>query len=1061
MTGDRVVLVRSRTGDADVSVEPAAGRRGIQFLVERRAGQLHVLPSDALPLLASGRLDERLFNVTALVEAGYDDARRSSVPLIVKGHSGMARIKAASGLRVTHDLPAIDGVGADAVKSESSAGWLTIQAELGAGQSRTATAGGLSRVWLDGVRKPSLDRSTAQINAPAAWSTGLTGRGVTIAVLDTGVDSTHPDLAGRIAEERDFTGGSSADDEVGHGTHVASTIAGTGAASGGRFRGVAPDATIVAGKVCGGLECTESAILAGMQWAAAERRVPVVNMSLGGPDSPGTDPLEEAVGTLTDRYGTLFVVAAGNEGNSGAVSSPASADAALAVGAVDREGRLADFSNAGPRQGDLAVKPDITAPGVDIVAARARHGRIGTPTDQYYTAMSGTSMATPHVAGAAALLRQRHPDWTAATLKGNLMAAARPNPTLSVFQQGSGLVDAGAAIAQMVTAQPASLSLGEQRWPHSDDVPVIRTITYRNIGANPLRLDLSVRGTGPGGVTAPAGMFRLDRTRLDLMPADSATVRLTVDTRVGSTDGKWSASLIASGGPSPLTVPIGLVKEPESYDLTLRHIDRTGAPATTYETGVASREQNEVVRAYDADGTATVRLPKGPYLLFSGIATDYGPERTHSAFFSQPILDLGRDTEITLDARRAKQFRLSVSDAHAELVALKVAVRQETAAGPYSVAMLAFSTADIATTHLGSAAPGGHYTSTVTHLWAEPASDGLYRDSPYLYTLSEGTRGRLIDNLTRRYRPRDLALVHNVLHAGPAGAEVNHSVQPIRWGRAEVMLAVPMSNPGSRIDYVNQDTGLRWASDLYFTGGSLGEYGAYQLSEASRRFSAGQRVRVDWNGTPTGPAFPQKADTTDPWVIRTGDYLGGDLPLFSDAAGHAGTWWGSTGTVRLYRDGTLVGQLPGASAFFDLSPQPARYRLEAGGPLPGSPLGTTVSAAWSFSSQHVPEDDRKAVPLAAVRFGPPTRNHDNGRGDVIPVTLQWQPGVSAPKLHKIHIESSTDDGKTWEPATVRPTRHGWLAVASVPSGKTVSLRASISASQEVTLTQTVLRAYRS
>ncbi|GAB3858608.1 hypothetical protein GCM10029963_58560 [Micromonospora andamanensis] len=217
-----------------------------------------------------------------------------------------------------------------------------------------------------------MEHSVPQIGAPAAHQAGFTGQGVRVAVLDTGVDAAHPDLTGRVAESRNFTEETNPGDIVGHGTHVASIIAGSGAASDGRNRGVAPDATVLSGKVCEEYGCTESAILAGMQWAATEVEADVVNLSLGGADTPEVDPLEEAVNTLTEQTGALFVISAGNAGRAGTVGSPASADAALAVGAVDRDDQLADFSSQGPRVGDDALKPEITAPGVDIVAARGR-----------------------------------------------------------------------------------------------------------------------------------------------------------------------------------------------------------------------------------------------------------------------------------------------------------------------------------------------------------------------------------------------------------------------------------------------------------------------------------------------------------------------------------------------------------------------------------------------------------------------------------------------------------------------------------------------------------------
>ncbi len=115
------------------------------------------------------------------------------------------------------------------------------------------------------------------------------------------------------------------------------------------------------------------------------------------------------------------MIAAGNSGpGAGTIESPGSADAALTVGAVDKQNQLAEFSSRGPRLGDGAVKPDVTAPGVDIVAARSKDSQIGDPVGQYYLKLSGTSMATPHTVGAAAILAQQHPTWKASRAQGRV-----------------------------------------------------------------------------------------------------------------------------------------------------------------------------------------------------------------------------------------------------------------------------------------------------------------------------------------------------------------------------------------------------------------------------------------------------------------------------------------------------------------------------------------------------------------------------------------------------------------------------------------------------------------
>ena len=125
-----------------------------------------------------------------------------------------------------------------------------------------------------------------------------------------------------------------------------------------------------------------------------------------------------ALDQLSAQTGALFVVAAGNTGAEASMSSPGAADAALTVAAVDSSDQLAYFSAMGPRFGDYALKPDIAAPGVDILAALAG----GNADTGYYQTMSGTSMATPHVAGAAAIVAQEHPDWSGQQIKDALMS---------------------------------------------------------------------------------------------------------------------------------------------------------------------------------------------------------------------------------------------------------------------------------------------------------------------------------------------------------------------------------------------------------------------------------------------------------------------------------------------------------------------------------------------------------------------------------------------------------------------------------------------------------------
>jgi subtilisin family serine protease len=523
--------------------------------------------------------------------------------------------------------------------------------------------------------QPLLDQSVPQVGAPAAWGQGLDGTGMRVAVLDTGIDVTHPDLAGRVVGQANFTEGFEDDrDLVGHGTHVASTVAGSGAASGGRYRGVAPGAGLLDGKVCVEFGCAHSWVLAGMQWAA-EQGADVVNLSLGGPDTPGLDPVEEAVGTLSAQYGVLFVIAAGNSGADASIDSPGSADAALTVGAVDKADQLGGFSSRGPRL-DGGLKPDLTAPGVDIVAANSKDGFLGEP-GQPYTTLSGTSMATPHVAGAAAILAQQHPDWSPEQLKAGLMGSAVPHPDLGAYAQGAGRLDVARAVGQSVTANPPGVGFELALWPHEDDQPQTRTISYRNHGTAEVVLELAVATIGPDGQPAPDGMFTLSDSSVTIPAGGGVEVSLTADTTLGDVTGYLGGRITATGSGQVVTTPFAIEREAEIYDLTLVHTDRTGAPTTTYITYLVRVDTSEVVELFFSDSTATVRVPPGEYVLIS-LLLDFTGAEPADTLLGQPTLVVDRDQTVAIDAREGRPISVTVPDPEAAPAVVGLAAEFDT-----------------------------------------------------------------------------------------------------------------------------------------------------------------------------------------------------------------------------------------------------------------------------------------------------------------------------------------------------------------------------------------------
>src|SRR5699024_342838 len=142
-------------------------------------------------------------------------------------------------------------------------------------------------------------------------------------------------------------------------------------------------------------------------------------------------------------------------------------------GNVDKSDRLAVLSSMGPRVGDMAIKPDLAAPGVDITAARSQYASGGSGE---YMSMSGTSMASPHVAGTAAILKQKHPDWTGIEIKDALMSTTEQLDEYKPYQVGTGRVDIATAISSDIRAT-GSLSFGFFKWPHDGNEPVEKTIT--------------------------------------------------------------------------------------------------------------------------------------------------------------------------------------------------------------------------------------------------------------------------------------------------------------------------------------------------------------------------------------------------------------------------------------------------------------------------------------------------------------------------------------------------------------------------------------------------------
>ncbi|MFE6621080.1 S8 family serine peptidase [Streptomyces sp. NPDC057740] len=653
VTGD-VVTVTTFEGDTPpaVRVHPDGPSHGLAVIQHSETGT-YVVPQAARRAVTDDAVDPELFDVERLVAEGYDDVSTKVLPLVLDNSEGAGVPKAAPQARITSDLRSINSRGVDVPKARAEAFW---QKTDSTGERRALHVG---KIWLDAKVKVDLARSVPQISAPALWKDGFDGKGVKVAVLDTGIDATHPDLAGRVSRQENFTNTPDAVDHMGHGTHVAATIGGSGTGNGAK--GVAPNADLISGKVLDDRgDGYLSDIIEGIEWAAAEH-ADIVNMSLGSstPDD-GTGPLSVAVDRATAEHGTLFVVAAGNSGWN-TIGSPASAQDALTVGAVDRSGSRAGFSSTGPRIGDFRVKPEISAPGVGIVAARAKGTSLGSPVDEFYTSMDGTSMASPHVAGAAALLKQAHPRWTWQQLKSALVGSAQPGE-YRVEEGGSGRVDVARARTQLAYAVPAAVNLGAA--PFVDGGPyktLTREVSLHNDAATARTFTLTASITSSTGDPLPDGSVRLSTSEVTVPAGGTTSVTITADPNLLTAETLYSGLVTAAATDSSASVrvPVSVYTEPPLRTITVRGTGTDGKPVLDDSLLLVHDEtSSKTYQGTFRGGVGTVRVKPGTYAVESLLLTpDAGGEQVQNvAMYVKPEVRIGDDgIELALDARKSAE----------------------------------------------------------------------------------------------------------------------------------------------------------------------------------------------------------------------------------------------------------------------------------------------------------------------------------------------------------------------------------------------------------------------
>jgi len=504
---------------------------------------------------------------------------------------------------------------------------------------RLSRVPGIARVWYGGRYHTSLDRSVPLIGAPALWGTPpvTAGHGQKIAVIDEGVDQTHPFFnpagltmpvgfpkgnraftSAKVIAARAFPPPSPRWRNAAlpfdpiyseHGTHVAGIAAGdrgtraTGFARAPLLSGVAPGAYIGNYKALTiptpdfGLDGNAPEITAAIE-AAVRDGMDVLNLSIGEPEiAPARDIVVRALNGAA-AAGVVPVVAAGNdfeEFGRGSVGSPGSTPSAITVAAsTTNRGTtpdlIASFSSAGPTPISGQLKPDVTAPGEAIVSSvPAREGT--------WTAFSGTSMATPHVAGAAALLRERHPAWTVAQIKSALeQTGARVRTAgneVPPTREGGGRIDLVKADNPLVFAAPSGVSFGMLRPASTKEVTVALADAGGGGGAWSVQvIPAEAPVTAPTTITVPG----------------SLALRAAIGASAG--DGEASGFVVLTRGTDVRRIPWWVGISRPSLGAAVRTLVRTG----TYRGNTARGRANVAEYGYPRP---TIRALSGPEQLFT------------------------------------------------------------------------------------------------------------------------------------------------------------------------------------------------------------------------------------------------------------------------------------------------------------------------------------------------------------------------------------------------------------------------------------------------------------
>ncbi len=588
-----------------------------------------------------------LFDVDFLIEQGYTDEDWDHTPVFVREGDGPSAMTDGG-----RQYTSTDAVAVDVPKPG--------QDDIQAMDANAFSNSNLERVFLNAQDEVFLDTNTGPIGAPDAREAfEVTGEGVVVGIVDTGIDDTHPDLEGRVVDEVDF----SDEDEVGednngHGTSVAGVIGGSGVKD-EDVVGIAPDVEYVDAKAFPEEgTTTREQVLQAVEWAIdeADPQPDVLNLSLGGPIVEEEDPVVEACNRAAKEEGIFVSVSAGNTLFQGyeSITNPAQGENVTTVGATDRTGDevgQANFSAWGPSPFDRRLKPEVMAPGVEITTAASDGQEL--PGDFPYRDISGTSFSAPMVAGLAALLFEIDDELDPQTIEDHAVTTAEPIADIDEddpFQQGAGEVRMEEAIGTDVVVENAATSLGIVEDAVETEVPV----TVKNLGDE--EVTLTVTETTAYEINdgiEDEDVLSVAEDEVTIGAGETAEVTVTADLAFG----EWGGLVVFEDDDGETYRSIVGVSVAVEAVVELIQNEDSGLETAAGEFAAAYDTDGEVVQTGDFDANNEFR-----FLQFAGERTydfvggdEFEPDEDAGQDLSgEPILAFAHEETISADDRRVE-----------------------------------------------------------------------------------------------------------------------------------------------------------------------------------------------------------------------------------------------------------------------------------------------------------------------------------------------------------------------------------------------------------------------